>query len=230
LDDSQLSVLLVQKKLISDGQLKAALDYQKSVGGRILDVLCKLDLVRPSQLEELFRGSESGAGAGSGHAADPDEKLNPASVHLGDLKVHHRLLAKVPHDLAEEHLIALFFPVNNVCSRRLIVGHGREIPAEVLAKIRTLLGVEVSTLALSEEAARGFRREFEARHGNKKPLKPEKQPITGVREAESPTDDKLLLKALVGLLVKKSVLSEEELQVEKELLRQLHRERPVGVP
>ena len=36
-------------------------------------------------------------------------------------------------------------------------------------------------------------------------------------------------RALVGLLVKKSVLSEEELQVEKELLRQLHRERPVAV-
>ena len=36
-----------QKELITDGQLKAAMDYQRSRGGKLLDVLVKLDSFVP---------------------------------------------------------------------------------------------------------------------------------------------------------------------------------------
>ena len=43
--DPQLAVEMLKKKLVTEVQLKAAIDYQESVGGRLLDVMVKLGLV-----------------------------------------------------------------------------------------------------------------------------------------------------------------------------------------
>jgi hypothetical protein len=228
-EESQLAHMLVQRKIINDAQLKTALDYQKSLGGKVGDVLCKLGLVRQKQIEDLLKNPGAAAGAQQCNPRETDEILNPDDVDPGELKVHHRLLAKLPRELVEPNLISLFFPVSKLCSRKLIVGHGKEVPREVFEKIQSLLGVEVCTVHLSEEVARRFLLEHAERQGARKPAKGEKapappQPVEGVAE------DRLLVKALAGLLIKKGMISIEELQVERQLLRQLKKDNVLSAP
>ena len=52
--EDKLTALLLQRKVLTEGQLKAALDYQRSLGGQLQDILVKLDLVRASQIEECL--------------------------------------------------------------------------------------------------------------------------------------------------------------------------------
>ena len=104
----KLTALLLQKRVITEGQLKAALDYQKSLGGQIIDILVKLDLVRASQIEEILKKIESGNDASA--LAKGENELDPASMKVSDLKVHRRLLEKLPKDLVSQHLLVVFFP------------------------------------------------------------------------------------------------------------------------
>jgi hypothetical protein len=209
-EDAKLAMLLLRRKVITDGQLKAALDYQRSLGGKIIDILIKLDLVRAAQLEEVLKREESGEEQAAG---DPSELfLDPAAVTISKLKVHRRLLDKVPGDLVDKYLLLLFFPLPSGNSRRIILGHGRDCPAEVMKQVRAVIGVDLCALKLEDDVAQGL---LAQRNGARKKRGVEARvPEKDVPQAENevPRVDKVT--ALTNLLVSKGVISREELEAE----------------
>jgi hypothetical protein len=154
-DETKLISCLLHRRMITESQLKACLDYQRSVGGRFSDVLLRMNILRASQLEELMQHLDSDE-AEHGPSAVDDNVLDPASIKLSDLKVHRRLLDKLPKDLVEEYQLALFFPVPGANSRMIILGHGREIHPEIREKVKSIVGVEICSLALSGSMVRRF--------------------------------------------------------------------------
>lgn len=229
--------LLLKQRVVTEAQLKAALDFQKSVGGKILDILFTLGLTRTTDLDTLLHDAPSEEKS-LDDTRESNEVLDPATVDLGDLKLHHRLLDKIPFEVVQKYLLNLFFPVSKACSRKLIVGHGKEVADEVLDKVKGLLGVEICSLEIPTEVATGFLEEYQSRQRGKKggaskskstppssppaaSPAPEPEAETPVRGGDFSSDERTLLKALSGLLVKKRLITREELQVELELSRKL---------
>jgi len=239
-EDAKLAMLLLRRKVITDSQLKAALDYQRSLGGKIIDILIKLDLVRTTQLEEFLKREESPDGRAPG---DPSDLfLDPSAVTISKLKVHKRLLDKVPSDVVDKYLLLLFFPLPSGNSRRIILGHGRDCPPEVVKQIRRVIGVDLCALKLEEHVALDF---LAQRKGLRKgaaevpqpkkagdTLKPKKagdtlklkkagdepkpekagDPLKLKKAGDEPKPEKIV--ALVNLLVSKGVITREELEAE----------------
>jgi hypothetical protein len=215
--EDRLTALLIQKKVITDGQLKAALDYQRSLGGQLSDILVKLDLVRASQIEECMEKLDEPG------AVDADEKgnpnvLDPNDFKVSELKVHRRLLDKIPKQLVDAHLLVPFFPTHSVDSRKIILGHGHELRKAIEEKVRTIVGVELCTLELPEKVAREILEENH-RGGESHPRKP---PVAkpAFRSVRPPgVADEVVLDALLNVLAKRGVVTAEELQLEAEHLQ-----------
>ena len=210
LDEAKIIMALVRRKVISDGQLKAAMDYQRSLGGKILDIIVKLDLVRPTQIEEALKNPD-GHDA-SGPEGPTDGALDPASVKATDLKVHRRLLEKVPQDIVDRYLVVLFFPVPSGDPRKIVMGHGREITPEVVAKLHSILGVDLTTLALDAKIAKEFLTGEQHSDGQRRPA--EALRADGAQQGSSGASTDALLSALVSVLVKKGSLTRQELEAE----------------
>lgn len=158
-DEMQLATALLGRKLITEGQLKAALDYQRSLGVRLSEALVRLSILRPAQLEGLLAGEEplGGSAPPSREGEAPDEGvLDPAKVSASELKVHKKLLAKLPRDLVTAKLLVLFFPPPGVSQRKIVLGHAGKLEPEVANKVRSIVGVDVVTLELDREVAVSF--------------------------------------------------------------------------
>lgn len=204
MDDAKLARLLIRRRLITDGQLKAAMDYQRSLGGKLLEVLVKLDLVRPSQLDEfLSKISSEDEGSESSEPFEPG-KVDPSTVNVPELKVHRRLLEKLPQDLVEKHLLIVFFPVPHGDSRKIVLGHGKAITPEVREKIRSIIGIDLSTLELDPGVAQGLLADHGRIEAPKKPPPPTRPPAFKA--------DDIDITFLVNLLVRKGILTVEELE------------------
>lgn len=247
LDESDVLDLFLEKKVVSEAQLKAALDFKKSIGGSVVDVLYKLGLIRSTNIEEIVREAEDVTDERHEDTKESNAVLDPASINMEELKLHHRLLDKLPPAMVDQFLLLLFFPVSQVCSRKLIVGHGKDIDDQVLSKVRGLLGVEICSLAVSEQIACDYLTQYDERSGGGKPQRvpstavatpvappsasraasPAASPVsreqpTATSPAALPgkggrTDEQALLKALIGLLIKKGLITKAELQLEFEL-------------
>ncbi len=156
-DETRLAMALLSRKIVTESQLKAALDYQRSLGVRLSEALVKLSILRPAQLEELLAGGDAPAAATTPERHVPDETvLDPAKVSASDLKVHKKLLAKLPRDLVGEKLLVLFFPPPGISQRKIVLGHGTGLEPDVVKKVRSLIGVEICTLELERETAVSF--------------------------------------------------------------------------
>lgn len=245
LDDEQVIELFLEKKVVSEAQLRAALDFQKSTGGSVVDVLLKLGLIRSADIEKVLKDSAESSEKRQEDTKESKTVLDLAVIVEADLKIHHRLLDKLPSAMVDDYLLLLFFPVSQICTRKLIVGHGRAVDDEVLNKVRGLLGVEICSLSLSEASACDFLNQYDERSGGGKPLrvpgataanfaKPGNTLTTSDSPAGAPSskassrktageegrcDDQALLKALIGLMIKKDLITTAELHVEYELLR-----------
>ena len=212
-NESKLTALLLQKRVITEGQLKAALDYQKSLGGQIIDVLVKLDLVRASQIEEILKKLESGNDASA--VSTGENVLDPTSVRVSDLKVHRRLLEKLPKDLVSQYLLVVFFPAANMGTRKIILGHGTPITPGIEERVRAVIGVDLATVELDPAAAKGILHDL---HGVDAPPKKAAVREKSFRSARPPgVDHEQVLSALINVLAKRGVITAEELQVETEL-------------
>lgn len=234
-DEQKLMTALLRRKVVTDGQVKAAMDYQRSLGGKLSEILVKLGLARASQIEEVTRNPDSTEPVGESPAPAAEHALDPASVRLADLKVHRKLLDKIPPDLGSRYLLVPFFPLPNGDSRKIIMGHGVELPAEIASKVKTILGVEICTLQIEERVARELSG-HEERSDTKRsqPVsrseaasevarKPEVQePERAQAATPAPREpanreglmNEALLEALLTLLVRKGVVSREELEEE----------------
>jgi hypothetical protein len=227
-DESKVILALVRRKVITDGQLKAAMDYQKSLGGKLLDVLVKLDLVRASQIDEFVRNPALlDAPVQEGEV---ELSLDPATLDITELKVHRKLLDKIPKEVQERFLLVPFFPRPGGDSRKIIMGHGKDLGPEIAAKLRSILGVDLQTLRLEESFAREVI--FPERKGDpahRRPAADSEPAARPATPAESSGPRNLihgpegksalvlpdnLAGALVNLLIRKGVITKEEIETE----------------
>ncbi len=237
-DENKIVMALIRRKVISDGQLKAAMDYQRSLGGQISDILVKLGLARAAQIEEVLKNPDAD---GTSDSSVTDSALDPEGVRLSDLKVHRKLLEKIPTELQERHLLVPFFPLPSGDSRRIIMGHGKAVTPDVISKVKSVLGVDLYTLALEERVARDFvapdsRSEAARRAHSGLPKSDPARADASRAEAQraepprvdpppaevpkseavnlDPVSTDHLVGVLMSLLVRKGILTREELEAE----------------
>ena len=169
-DEIEFIQQLVHHRIVSEGQLKAAYDYQRSLGGDISDILVKLGMMRRSKMDALLEAAANGVNLGNVEAQSQGITiLEPHQVDQSKLKIHHKILDKLPREIVEKYLIALFFPASDLDSRKLILGHGRELPDKVRKACRSTLGVELYVFPLSPGRAALFLTEYFQRKYKKVP-------------------------------------------------------------
>jgi len=146
--DAELAEAMISRKFINPAKLKAALDYQASVGGRLPAVLMKLGLVREDVLREFLTKLLLGEGGGPGVA--PDE----TSVDISKLRVHWKLLDKVPNELVDRFGILFFFPPKG--ERAILISSDPAVGDKGVKKLQELLGVDIRPISLSPDDRRRF--------------------------------------------------------------------------
>jgi hypothetical protein len=236
LTEDEIAAELVKRKHLSEGQLKAAMDYKESVGGDLLDVLQKLGLVRPSAIEEFLAkspGSEKVGGDNSPAAKEPP-------IDVSKLKLHRKLLEKVPPELVEKHGMVFFFPPPG--TRAILLSTADDAPDGLVNAMRELLGVEIRAIVLKPQeraallglpaapaapapgaptagAPSGASSSEPAPRGRKSaPVKP--------APAEAPDEHLKVLRGLINLLVRKQLITPDELRVELELMKHRNKGGP----
>ncbi len=177
LQESEFVKLLVRGKIISEGQLKAVYDYQRSVGGSVLDILVKLNMLSRSEIERMLQAAIRGEDVAVAVGGRSIVAIDAKKLDVDVLKLHHRLIDKIPMEIIERCVLTVFFPAPNLDSRRLIVGHGRDLPEGLAERISSTLGIEVYTLALDEALGADFVIEFLERA--KKPVSDEMKSLRG---------------------------------------------------
>lgn len=166
-EELELAQRLVSSEALTESKIKAAYDYQRSVGGSLSDILVKLGMLRRSQIEALMTGAKGLYGARQKSAGAT--VLQESDVVDTTLKIHHRILDKLPIELVYEYVIVVFFPPSALDSRKLVVGHGKELPLEVVRTIRATFGVEIYTLTLDIHTASTHLVKYVERAGHKLP-------------------------------------------------------------
>jgi hypothetical protein len=213
LTDAQLAIEMLRRKVATEGQLKAAIDYQESVGGRLMDILPKLGLVRASTLEQFLKQLSGSQEGGDGQTTGPQA----AAVDPLRLKVHRKLLEKVPQALQASHEILLFFPPPG--TRAILMSCEPAAPAAVVEQLQALLGVEIRAIQLAPEVRKGFREPAESAAQRPRGSQASRQAPARSESGPLFSEEQEMLRALLNVLVKKQLISAEELKVEIELLR-----------
>ena len=157
--------------MLSDAQVKAVFDYQRSLGGSLIDILVKLGMMTKSRLDAVLATAQRGGDVAAAAGTRKDYSLKQGELSHDELKIHHRILDKIPPELTESFLLVVFFPARKLDSRRLIIGHGEALPDDVRDRVRSTLGVEIYTLRLQVGAAGRFLAEYFGRRGNPVPTK-----------------------------------------------------------
>jgi hypothetical protein len=193
---------------VGEPQLKAAIDYQESLGGRLLDILLRLGLVRKDAVDKFLRQLFSEQEARENTSVESDLRIEPEK-----LKVHRKLLEKVPAALVEKHQLLLFFPPPG--TRAILMSAGRGASEDLQRQLQNLLGVDLYPVEIPD-AVRARFLTSDRPPPAERPRPKETAPPAPPRpiEAEHP-----VLKALVNLLDRKQIVAKEELRVELELLR-----------
>ena len=153
LHESEFVKLLLQSKILTEGQLKAVYDYQRSLGGSVADILVKLNMVSRSDLEAMVRAALEGTDVATVFSGKTNLAIDASKLDFEGLKIHHRLIDKLPPEFVEKFFVVIFFPFSGLDSRKLIVGHGRELEDDMGDRIRSFLGVDLYTLKLDEALA-----------------------------------------------------------------------------
>ena len=150
LTDAQLAEKLIKAKILSAGQLRAALDYQGSVGGKLYGVMIKLGLVREDILEKFIKSLRSG------ESLDMEEPRGPieSPIEAKKLRVHKKLLEKVPSELVDRYNILFFFPPPG--TRAILMYSNPHINPKGVRKLRELLCVDICAIKLDSEDVAHF--------------------------------------------------------------------------
>lgn len=162
LTDPQLAEQMLRRKLVDAGRLKAALDYQASVGGQLTDVLLKLGLVRKQDLDMFLRRLAAGEDF---TWTDADEKVPvPLPVGVEKLRLHGKLIEKVPAELVERYGILFFFPPPG--TRAILLSSDPAISPRGVKKLQELLCVEICPVVMTpEDRDRFLPEERRGQHG-----------------------------------------------------------------
>ncbi len=220
--DAELAMEMLKRKLVNESQLKAAIDYQESVGGRLVDILLKLGLVQQQPMDDFLRALESGEDAES----SASEEL---VIDVENLIVHRKLVEKVPSDVVAANELLLFFPPKG--TRAILMSAKKDADERLPSTLAKRLGVDIHPVEL-DDTVRARYLDGAAKVKPKRAAEPQapaddEQKPAGYegRRRPHPEGEKPVLEAtgsleaLVELLVKKQLITHDELAVEIELVK-----------
>jgi type IV pilus assembly protein PilB len=84
--EDKIGEVLVERGIITQKQLDQALDYQRSIGGKLGTILVKLRFVKEEQLTSLLADQQA-----------------LSSVKLADIEVTKELMDLIPREIVEKH-------------------------------------------------------------------------------------------------------------------------------
>ncbi|HEY3227018.1 MAG TPA: hypothetical protein VGK61_08510 [Planctomycetota bacterium] len=205
-DKTRLGRLLVESNLISDEQLKMALDFQKSVGGNLGAIVVKLGFIEDHRLVDFIA---------------KDQGL--PVITLDDIVLPQNLVRRLPRKLIEKHQVLPIHYKDNVLTVATADPYDYEAIEEIQlaqdSKIEINLAprsaIQKHISELFQAAGTGH-----AAHGGhpthpedaKTEPEPAHRDVAITTHRHLPKVSKMFMhEALIPLLIQKGVISEEEL-------------------
>lgn len=191
-DKLRLGKMLVESKLLSEEQLKMAMDFQTSVGGKLGAIVVKLGFIEDQTLT-AFIAKQQGMPV----------------VNLDEIVLPENLVKKLPRKLIEHHHVLPIRFHDGVLTVVTSDPYDYEAIEEIQLAVDSRVEVQ---LAARSQILRAITEIFN-RMGSAAPVK-EKSREQILKDLDAPapkvSKDKLL-EALIPLLVAKGVITEEEL-------------------
>jgi len=171
----KLRKALLEGKWLNEVQKRVVLDYQRSVGGKIEDIVVRLGFLSESDLEAILNGTRRLA-------------VTEAIVALG-------LCKKIPLKLLEGYQV---LPVEH-SGDLVLAAENAELEPLVLEELWSLLGTQLPVVQAENGTVRAALQTLRANFPLEKSDPPKRLPQPS-------------LETLVSLLVRKGVITEEELR------------------
>lgn len=125
--------LLVEEGIISDGQLKEALEKQKATGVRLVECLVELGYVKQDVFERLM-------------ARQP----GVASIDLDQYRIPEELVSMIPREFAEKNEV---FPIDKL-GKLMTVGMACPLDKTTIDALQEMTGLRVKGMLCSLEDIR----------------------------------------------------------------------------
>jgi len=207
-DKTRLGRLLVESNLISDEQLKMALDFQKSVGGNLGAIVVKLGFIEDHRLVDFIA---------------KDQGL--PVITLDDIVLPQNLVRRLPRKLIEKHQVLPIHYKDNVLTVATADPYDYEAIEEIQLAQDSKIEINLAPRsAIQKHIAELFQAQgvqmSHATHGGhsghpedaKTEPEPSHRDVAITTHRHLPKVSKLFLhEALIPLLIQKGVISEEEL-------------------
>ncbi len=195
MDQSRLGGMLIDADLITQEQLKMAVDFQRSVGGKLGAVITKLGFIEEGVLTNFI-------------ARQQDLPL----VNLSELVLPENLVRRMPQNLIEKHIV---FPIRYK-DGVLTIATSDPFDFEAMEELQLAVDHKVEIrLAPRSQILKCI---TEVLHKEVEEPKPEKskEELLKELEAEERTPERIsprhLREALIPLLVEKGIIKQEELE------------------
>lgn len=191
-DKLRLGKMLVESKLLTEEQLKMAMDFQTSVGGKLGAIVVKLGFIEDHTLT-AFIAKQQGMPV----------------VNLDEIVLPENLVKKLPRKLIEHHHVLPIRFHDGVLTVVTSDPYDYEAIEEIQLAVDSRVEVQ---LAARSQILRAITEIFN-RMGSPAPVK-EKSREQILKDLDAPAprvSREKLLEALIPLLVAKGVITEEEL-------------------
>ncbi len=186
MEKAKLGQLLLKANLLSDAQLKKAIDMQKVLGGKLGSIIVKLGFISDDDLTKFLA---------------KQERLPIAD--LSSLVIPVELVRKVPKEVIEKHQIVPIHFKNGV----LTLAMSDPTDFEAIEEVQFIANCRIEVAMASR--AHLTRVISELFYGDHKPS-PEQERETA--PAETHEIDEAMQKALIPLLIEKGIITFEELK------------------
>lgn len=195
-DELAFARRLKDRGLLSEAQLKTALEYQASTGGPLRDILAKLDFVKEEVLNRALADEE-----------------HMELVDVSRESIDHRAMAKIPRAVVEKHLIV---PIHHEQGEGTIVlAIADPTHFEAIEEVQFLTNCRVDTVLAPRQALkRAINQYYNLINDEGKPISVED--LLQMLMGKTP---EVISAAILMALVRKGFITLSEIRDEIERLR-----------
>lgn len=195
-DRTRLGNMLVEAGMLTPEQLRMAIDFQKSVGGKLGAIITKLGFIEDQTLTQ-FIARQQGIPV----------------VNLEELVLPENLVRKIPRKLIERHYVLPIHFHDGV----LTVATSDPFDFEALEELQLALDYRIEIqLAPRSHILKCIHALFQKDAVRVAPKEKGREELVRELDGERPEPDRvsplLLREALIPLLIEKGIITEEELQ------------------
>lgn len=191
-DRLRLGKMLVESKLLTEEQLKMAMDFQTSVGGKLGAIVVKLGFIEDHTLTHFIA-----------------KQQGMPVVNLDEIVLPENLVKKLPRKLIEKHHVLPIRHHDGVLTVVTSDPYDYEAIEEIQLAVDNRVEVQLAARSQILKAVTQIFSRTEAI-----PIVKEKSRDQILKDLETPAvklPKERLLEALIPLLIEKGVISEEEL-------------------